>query len=110
MLVLFAVIVVDVGGNSEFAEGSEAFFDALVFRAIGQEGMADIEIEAEAGEARFVDESAEVGGIAHLAGGVLDGDGDTGVMGVQYEMLERAEGSIALARVGCFARTTHVEY
>ena len=50
--------------------------------------MADIEIEAQAGEASFVDEIAEVAGIAHFAAGVLNADGDAHVVRVQDEMLE----------------------
>src|SRR6202030_873210 len=70
---------------------------------------ADVEVEAEASQARFVNECAEVGGIAHFAGGVLDGYGYADVARMKNQMLERTERCIALARIGRLPRSAHVE-
>src|ERR1700676_382172 len=109
MLILLAVIVVNVRRNHELSQVRKRFFDAFGFRAIGKMRMAGVEVETQTGEARFVYESAKVGGIAHLAGGVFHGDGYAAVVSMQNQMLERAEGRVALTRVGCFARASHVE-
>src|SRR6266851_10455391 len=60
VLVFFAVIVVEVDGGDEFPQWREAFFESLIFRKIGEVRVADIEIEAQAGEARFIHERAEI--------------------------------------------------
>ena len=71
--------------------------------------MAYIEIEAQAGEAGFVDEGAQVSGGAHFAGSIFDAQSYAAMMGVQNEMFEGAECGVALARVGLFARAAHVQ-
>ena len=71
--------------------------------------MAHIEIETQAGEAGFVDEGAQVSGGAHFAGGIFDAQSYAAMMSVQDEMFESAEGGVALAGVGLFARAAHVQ-
>jgi len=71
--------------------------------------VADIEIEAQSGEARFFHKGAKIGGIAHFAGGVFEADGGAGVACVEGEMFEGAESGVAFARVGGFARAAHVQ-
>jgi len=71
--------------------------------------VADIEIEAQAGEAGLVHEGAEIGGIAHFAGSVFDADSYAAVVGVENQMFEGTEGGVALSRVGAVARTAHVQ-
>src|SRR6266851_9631355 len=71
--------------------------------------VTNIEIEAQAGEAGFVVEGAEISGIAHLAGGVFDADGNADVLGMEDKMLERAERGVTLAGVVGLARAAHVK-
>src|SRR5260370_15539994 len=58
VLVLLAMIVVEVDGGNEIAERRETFLKALFFGEFGKVRVANIEIEAETGPARFVDEGA----------------------------------------------------
>ncbi len=58
MLVFLAVIVVQVHRGHQIAQGLEAFRNAFFRRAIGEIRMTDIKVEAQAREARFVDEGA----------------------------------------------------
>src|SRR5271168_545113 len=109
MLIFFAVIVVDVRGDRQFAQGSKRCLDPLGFRAIGKMRVADVEVEAEARQTRFVNEGAEIGWIAHLASSVLDGDRYSAMVRVQNQMLERAERRVAFPGVRCFSRTSHVQ-
>src|SRR5204862_8104774 len=88
VFVLLPSVIVEVDGGNKIAKWRETLFEALGFRKIGKVRVADIEIEAQAGEASFVDKIAEVAGIAHFAAGVLNADGDAHVVRVQDEMLE----------------------
>lgn len=109
VLILFAVIVMDVSADGEFAERLEGFGDAFLRWAFGEEGVANVKIEAQAGEAGFVDEGAQVGGLAHFAGGVFNANGYADMFGVKDEVLKGAESGVAFARVGGFAGAAHVE-
>src|SRR2546427_8071251 len=71
--------------------------------------MANIKVKAQSREARFVDEGAEIAGIAHFAHGVLHADRDARMMRVQHQVLERTESSVALSRIGGFAGAAPVE-
>src|ERR1700676_1464676 len=71
--------------------------------------VADIKIEAQAGETRFAYERAEVVGSAHFAESILDAEGDTGVFGVKYQVFEGTERGVALARIFGFTRAAHVQ-
>src|SRR2546427_11619184 len=62
--------------------------------------MANIKVKAQSREARFVDEGAEIAGIAHFAHGVLHADRDARMMRVQNQVLESTESSVALSRIG----------
>src|ERR1700676_2487564 len=72
--------------------------------------VADIKIEAQAGETRFAYERAEVVGSAHFAESILDAEGDTGVFGVKYQVFEGTERGVALARIFGFTRAAHVQH
>src|ERR1700730_1019207 len=109
MLVLLAVIVVNMHAGDEFAQRRKAFLDALLLWAVGNMRVADIEIEAQAGQARFVVKGAEIRRIAHLAGSVLDADVYTDMLGMQHQVLERTERGVALARVSGLAGAAHVK-
>ena len=83
VLVLFAVIVVNVGASDKFAQRFEAVGDAVGLGIVCQMRVANIEIEAYGGQSRFGDKRAKVGGLAHFAGGVFDADGHSSVVGVK---------------------------
>src|SRR5882762_776788 len=102
MLVLVAVIVVEVNRGDQIAQRRETFFEALIFRQFGEVRVADIKIEAEAGETGFVDEGTEITGVAHLAGGVFNADRDARVVRMEDEVLQGAEGRVAFAWIGHF--------
>src|SRR2546425_9873221 len=71
--------------------------------------MANVEIETESGETGFIDEGTEIARIAHFAHGVLHADRDARMMRVQNQVLESTESSVALSRIGSFARAAHVK-
>ncbi len=109
MLIFLAVIVVNMHARHQLAHGRKCFFDALLFWIIRQMGVADVEIEAQATQPRFIVKGAQIGGIAHLAGGVFDADGHADMLGMEDEMLEGAERGVALAGVVGLARAAHVK-
>src|SRR5260370_42370768 len=96
VLVFLAAIVVEVDRGDKIAQGQETFFEALVFWEVREVRVADIKIEAEAGETGFVDEGAEITGITHFAGGVFNADRDARMVRVQNQMLERTESRVTL--------------
>src|SRR6266851_2100202 len=98
------MIVVKMHGRNEIVQRRKTFFNALVFLKIREIRVANIKVEAQPSEARLIDESAKIIGIAHFAGGVLDADSDARMMRVQDQVIESAERGVALARVGVFAR------
>src|SRR5690242_9894982 len=103
------MIIVKMHAADQFAQRGEGFLDALSGGAVGEMGMADIEVEAQTGKASLVIKGTQIGGITHFAGGVFDADGHANVAGVKNEVLERTEGGIALAQVRSLTRSAHME-
>jgi hypothetical protein len=65
--------------------------------------------EAQPAEPSFVHKGPKVIGTPHFAQRVFNANRDPGVPRVQDQVLQRAERRIALARIGGFPRTTHVQ-
>src|ERR1700676_3241011 len=96
-------------GIAERFEGAE---DAAVVPGaggnVGEVGVADIEIEAQAKEPGLVNERAQVSWLAHFAGGVFHADGNARVARVQDQVFEGAKSRVAFFRVGGLAGAAHV--
>ena len=88
MLVLFAMVVVEMHGRNQFTERRKTFFQAFLFGQFREEGVADIEVEAQASESRLVHKGAKVVGTAHFAQSIFDANGNAGVARVQDQVLE----------------------
>src|ERR1700741_59880 len=109
MLVLFAMIVVNVRADYEFTHRLKAFGNALSLQAIREVRVANIKIDAQAGEAGLIDERGEVGWLDHFRVRVFDANGYARVASVQRQVLEGTEGRIALAWVSGLPRVSHME-
>src|SRR5260370_37617970 len=96
-------------GGNHIAQWRKTLVETVACREIREVRVADIKIEPESRKTGFVDEGAEIAGIAHFTGGVFDADSDARMMRVQNQMLQRAKGSVALSRIRRFAGAAHVQ-
>jgi len=87
------------------SRSGEKLFSRRSSSAVRRGARGDIKIERRPVRRVSIDEGTEITGIAHLAGGVLNADCDASVMCMEDEVLQGAEGGIAFAWIGYFART-----
>src|SRR5258708_8132490 len=97
-------------GGNHIAQRRKTLVETLALREIREVRVADIKIETESRKTGFVDEGAEIAGIAHFTGGVFDADSDARMMRVQNQMLQRAKCSVALSPIPRFPAAAHMQH
>jgi len=101
VFIFVAVIVVEMHGGDEFAQGAK-LSQCDLLRAVGEVRVANIKIEAQARQPRFVHKSAKIMG-SPISLVVFPRKSLRRVVRVQDQMFEGTESRIALPRIGGFA-------